>query len=280
MAGLTPAGIFLHGNPLGVLTKIRDGGDGKGETGRLCGDPACIVPIQKGAMGCVVTSWLGSESRTRRIPLGGKGNTLAPSMREQRGSDHGPCSCERRWARWHGRDGTGDEGGGASVYDGAGEHRRAAVWRWAKEGMRAADGVQVVQRRRLAMRESQTPSQRGSCKLVGGDDGEKEKIAQKRRKDGGIKIDGRRRYHCLSSGNSSLIRGAMAAFSRNEIRNGTKISERVVPRLTAVRKCSLSRYRTPRKAFEVPAVNLEKRGNSKTQSVVSEIYGVEDYYNE
>lgn len=72
----------------------------------------------------------------------------------------------------------------------------------------------------------------------------------------------------------------MAAFSRNEIRNGTKISERVVPRLTAVRKCSLSRYRTPRKAFEVPAVNLEKRGNSKTQSVVSEIYGVEDYYNE
>jgi hypothetical protein len=70
--------------------------------------------------------------------------TLAPSMREQRGSDHGPCSCERRWARWHERGGTGDEGGGASVYDGAGEHRRAAVWRWAKEGMRAADGVQVV----------------------------------------------------------------------------------------------------------------------------------------
>jgi hypothetical protein len=37
MEGLTPAGIFLHGNPLGVLTKIRDGSDGKGETGRLCG---------------------------------------------------------------------------------------------------------------------------------------------------------------------------------------------------------------------------------------------------
>ncbi|KAJ6540109.1 hypothetical protein B0H10DRAFT_1971108 [Mycena sp. CBHHK59/15] len=43
MEGLTPAGIFLHGNPLGVLTKMRHGGESQGEMDVTSRHYRCLV---------------------------------------------------------------------------------------------------------------------------------------------------------------------------------------------------------------------------------------------